>query len=195
MVPHRALITAALLALAPAAASAQATPGEERLATELVDTLLRSGNLSDLLRRELPTLSQDLVGQRWFKPAWRPLIEEAAIEEFEADKPKIGAVVGRLLAQEMTEDELRAGVEFFRTQAGRAVISAALSGAAPPSLKPADFVTLGRILQSPAGQSFARKLNALGSENEALQNALTAEVFPGMMRRFGQKVEAAEAGG
>ena len=48
------------------------------------------------------------------------------------------------------------------------------------------------LLATPAGQSFAAKLQTINTVLDPVQIQVMATVMPGVMKRFGDKAEAAE---
>ncbi len=130
---------------------------------------------------------------------WFKLAGDAAWEEFEHDRPAFEVIIGRFMAKRFTETELRAAVELFDGPYGKEIRtsmmgSIASHNAGAPTLTPAAGKAMSRFANSEAGSSFLAKMKDL-DKDPAFEDAAfdaVAEWMPGVMRRWGEKAEAAE---
>ena len=191
------MLAAAGLALALSwggLATAQQPSPRERAGAELMDAFLRAADFAAMMRKQMPALSSGLSREPWFKAEWRPLLEEAFLEEMAHDRDKVGLIMGRGVADVMSEDEMRAGLALLQTEGGRAMIAAAGRGDRnPPKLTRQQQRDMERVLATPAGRGFASKMDRIDFSSKPARYALLAEIFPGVLRRFGEKVEALDA--
>jgi hypothetical protein len=190
---RKAVWLAAVLVLGVHGQAAQAAaPPATTLSTAMAfsRTLIEALNFKAIIDQAIaPTLKSPIFNVR---PDWPEIYTEASTEEIERDIPLMSALIGRELAKNFTLEELQAGQAMFHDPAMLAVIKAASRGEPPPTgLRPSNETI--RILQSPAGVSFATKMKNIQQLLEPLQKEFTAAVVPGIMRRFGEKAEAAEA--
>jgi hypothetical protein len=186
-------LSAAAQPAPPARAQAVPAPAvRDQLATELGRILFESMNMIALLRTQMATaMRADAGSASGFKAEWSPLLEQAVIEEMQSDLPRMHALFGRAMTRDMTEAEIRAGLAVLGSRAGRAAMGAASRGGTMPTFSAAEAAELGRVIESPAGKGFERKLDAV--DGEAAGQAIVAELTPGIMRRFAAKIEAAKA--
>lgn len=184
---------ALVMMITPVAGAAQTPPGQDR-AAELVRAMFEGGDFRAMLQRELPRMSEGMSRERWFRPEWKPLLEEAFMEEVDHDLPKLHVIFGRELSKVMTEQEIAAGLALMSTRGGRAMLSAAGRGAnSPPNLSRADRREMERIASTPAGRGFIAKMDRVNFGSEASKQEFIGELMPGVMRRFGTKAEALQA--
>ena len=194
-----AIVLAAALMAAPAAAqtaSAQAAPGgapasrRQQLATELMAAVFSGGFMETAVLRGMQEEGGAFATHPWARPEWKALMEQAALEELRHDAAKIQRIFGRQFAAGFSEAELEAGLAVMRTTGGRKLVNATAAGTdAMPDMSTTERVELLRAFRSPAAQSFAEKMGDLSVTSET-KAAMMAELFPGMMRRFGEKAEA-----
>jgi hypothetical protein len=101
-------------------------------------------------------------------------------------------MMGHALAQNMSPDELRAGVAIIADPATQTMIAAGAAGdedkATPKLARETE-----RIAATPPGRRFLDKFAKLDSYLTPIQDDLVAELLPGAFRRFADKVEAGEA--
>lgn len=185
-----AAIGAALLLATPISADAQSR--KDALSTELAALVLEGPKLEAMLQTVGPEFGKAMQGQAWWKAEWTPLFEAAFREEMRADLPKFHAVFGRELTRGMTEKEVEAGLAVFRTEAGRLMLQSAAAGGARPRLTRAQEQELERV-GTPAAMIFSTKMKRNSDMSDAAKTALVQELFPGVVRRFGEKAEGAAA--
>ena len=126
------------------------------------------------------------------RPEWPRMIETAIVEEIEQDMPKIKRMAAIQFAKHFTAEELRAGLQVFKDPAVKAAFEAGAAGReAPKGLEPSRATI--KLMETPAGRRFIEKLGSIDTIMKPLESEFMAEVFPGAMRRFADKAEAAEA--
>lgn len=191
-----ALIAAALLALATPAlgqtakAPARAAPASgPRLDLQLAARLLDFIEYRNAVRRgmEGSTLPTELVAIR---PDWTPMFKTAMDEELDHDMPVIESMLASGLRSTFTDDEIKAGIQIVSDKGLKAIYTAAQNGAPPPPVEMSKATE--DLLSTPAGQSFAAKLQTINTVLDPVQIEVMATVMPGVMKRFGDKAEAAE---
>lgn len=127
------------------------------------------------------------------RPEWPSLLTEAAAEEFDHDRPTLIGLFANVLVENFTGEELRQGLIMMRDPEAQRVFAAAASGQDVNSLDPKfgkDFI---RAAKTPAGARFMKKLGDLEPMMSTAEKEFIVELLPGMLRRFGEKAEAAEA--
>ncbi|NEX92474.1 hypothetical protein [Caulobacter sp. 17J65-9] len=198
----RALAVVAVVAVAAVclvAPSALAQTSEmEQLGTELAHTLFEAADLDAAMtagmNAELPELGKAFaeIGGR---PEWTAMVMEAAKEELAADRPALERIMGREFVHDFTPAELRAGITFLKSPSGVAMLKAATaqtaSQPAPPMTR-AVQKDIERFMRTPEGRAFMDKFAKVGDSMEGAKSDILAEIFPGLLRRFGEKAEAAE---
>jgi len=191
-----ALIAAALLALAaPALAQTAKAPARPaatsgpRLDLQLAARLLDFIEYRNAVRRgmEGSTLPTELVAIR---PDWTPMFKTAMDEELDHDMPVIESMLASGLRSTFTDDEIKAGIQIVSDKGLKAIYTAAHNGAPPPPVEMSKATE--DLLSTPAGQSFAAKLQTINTVLDPVQIEVMATVMPGVMKRFGDKAEAAE---
>jgi hypothetical protein len=181
---------AAILALAasdPALAQAPraATPLQAQLAAKLLDFIDYKAGVR--ARMTGSTLPPELVAVR---PEWTGLWRLAMAEELDHDMPTIESMVGQALVKTFTDDEMKAGMQIVADPALKAIYLAAQSGAQPPQVTVAKATD--DLMNTPTGSSFVTKLQKIGDVMDPVQLEVMATVMPGVMKRFGEKADAAE---
>jgi len=193
----RLLVLAAALALsAPAAAWAAAAPAaaaaasaaqplQAQLAAKLLDFIdYKSGVRARMTGSTLPP---ELLAVR---PEWEGLWKQAMTEELDHDMPTIESMVGQALVNTFSDDEMKAGLQIVGDPALKAIYLAAQNGAQPPSVTVAKATD--DLMNTPSGSSFVSKLQKIDDVMDPVQLQVMATVMPGVMRRFGEKADAAE---
>ncbi len=172
------------LALAATAPAASAKP-ELQLAAKLLDFI----EYRNAVRRgmEGSTLPAELVAVR---PDWTPMFKTAMTEELEHDMPVIESMLASGLRKTFSDDEMKAGLQIVSDKGLKAIYMAAQNGAPEPAVEVAKATE--DLLATPAGQSFASKLQTIHTVLDPVQIEVMATVMPGVMRRFGEKAEASE---
>lgn len=178
-------IALALLAAPIARAAPAATPLQMEMAGKMLDFIDFKSQVQ--LGMEGSTLPQSLLSTR---PEWAGLFKAAVGEEVDHDMPVIDSIVGQALGKTFTDDELRIGLKIVSDPSLRAIYIAARNGGRPPEVQIAKATE--DALATPAGQSFAAKLQTLNDTLQPLLVDVTATVVPGALRRFGEKAEAIE---
>jgi hypothetical protein len=178
-------LAALALAAAPAAHAAPATPLQLQMAGKMLEfNDFKSQVQADM---EDSTLSPALLDAR---PDWKPLFKAAVSEELDHDMPVIDSIVGQALGKTFTDDELKIGLQILSDPNLRIIYIAAQRGGRPPEVQIAKATE--DALATPAGQTFAGKLQTINDTLQPLLVEVTATVVPGALRRFGEKAEAVE---
>ena len=170
----------------PAAAAAAVTgPVQVQLAAKMLDFIdYRSGLVTRMGTTALPL---ELVTVR---PDWDAMWKQAMGEELDHDMPTIQSMVGQGLAKTFTADEMKIGLEIVADPALKMIYLAAQSGARAPNVDVAKATD--DLMSTPAGASFLAKLQKIDEVMDPIQIEIMATVMPGVMKRFGEKAEAAE---
>jgi hypothetical protein len=178
----------ALAASSPALAEAPrpaATPLQAQLAGKLLDFIdYKNGVRARMTGSNLPP---ELVAVR---PDWEGLWKQAMAEELDHDMPTIESMVGQALVKTFTEDEMKAGLQIVADPALKAIYLAAQNSAQPPRVTVAKATD--DLMNTPAGSSFVAKLQKIDAVMDPVQIEVMATVMPGVMKRFGEKADAAE---
>jgi hypothetical protein len=186
MKPIVLICCAAALATAPSAfAAPAATPLQTQMAEKMLDFIDFKAQVQ--LTMENATLPQALLDTR---PDWTPMFKAAIAEELDHDMPVIDSMIGQTLGKTFTDDELKAGVKIVSDPNLRAIYTAAQNGAPVPDVRIAKATE--DALATPAGQSFASKLQTINTALAPQLIEVTATLVPGVLRRFGENAGAAE---
>jgi hypothetical protein len=169
------------LAQAPRAA----TPLQAQMAAKLLDFIDYKAGVR--ARMTSSTLPPPLVAVR---PEWEGLWRQAMTEELDHDMPTIESMVGQALGKTFTDDEIKVGLQIVGDPALKAIYLAAQSGAQPPSVTVAKATD--DLMNTPSGSSFVSKLQKIDDVMDPVQIEVMATVMPGVMKRFGEKADAAE---
>lgn len=183
-------LVAALALAASAPALAQASRGagpplQTQLAAKLLDFIDYKAGVR--ARMTGSTLPPELVAVR---PEWEGLWKQAMAEELDHDMPTVESMVGQALVKTFTDDEMKAGLQIVADPALKAIYLAAQSGAQPPQVTVAKATD--DLMNTPAGSSFVSKLQKIDDVMNPVQLEVMATVMPGVMKRFGEKADAAE---
>lgn len=175
-----------------AAAPAVAAETEEaRLGIEVIHIVFEAIGFESTMLAEFTKEMKGSFGEVKGRPEWEQLFRDAAAEEFAHDRTDIERLVGRKMAAGFTLAELRAGAAFLRTPGVAAALfdkSRPKDAPMPPDLKKAS----DRLEKSADGRSFVLKLGRT-EVFDASEDEVMAMLLPGLLRRFGEKAEAAEA--
>ena len=188
---RRTLISlAAALAFAgasPALAQAPraATPLQAQLAAKLLDFIDYKNSVR--ARMSGSNLPPELVALR---PEWEGQWKQAMGEELDHDMPTIESMVGQGLVKTFTDDEMKAGLQIVADPALKTIYLAAQAGARAPAVEVAKATDT--LMNTPAGASFVAKLQKIDDVMDPIQLEVMATVMPGVMKRFGEKADAAE---
>jgi hypothetical protein len=187
-------LAAALIVLAPAAAQAAATPApsaaaggslQAQLAARLLDFIdYKAGVRARMTGSNLPP---ELVAVR---PEWEGLWKQAMAEELDHDMPTIESMVGQALVKTFSDDEMKAGLQIIADPGLKAIYLAAQNGARPPAVTVAKATD--DLMNTPTGSAFVNKLQKIDEVMNPVQLEVMATVMPGVMKRFGEKADAAE---
>ena len=180
-----ACCAAALALAAPAFAAPAASPLQIQMAEKMLDFIGFKTQVQ--LSMENGTLPLSLLDTR---PDWTPMFKAAIAEELDHDMPVIDSMIGQTLGKTFTDDELKVGLTIVSDPNLRAIYTAAQNGAPVPDVQIAK--TTEAALATPAGQSFASKLQTINDALAPLLVDVTATLVPGTLRRFGDKADAAE---
>lgn len=189
------IVALAWLAAGMAAHPAWAQSDESRqLSREIVHKVLSaipSDGLADSAAGGLNFLASDFPQ----RPEWKGFFAQALVEEFDADRPLIEQIVGDTIAQQVTAEELQAGIVMFRGAAGddlaRIVAATVRRQKAPPPGPELD-AAYRQLRSDPAGRRFADKLGQMDKLLKGATGDVVVALIPGVMRRFGEKAEAGE---
>jgi hypothetical protein len=175
----------ALALAAPALASAApVTPLQAQMAAKMLEFNDFKAQVEQGMQNTLPP---SLLATR---PEWQTMFKAAVAEELDHDMPVIDSMLGQALGRTFTDDEMKVGVQIVSDPNLRLIYLAAQDGGRPPNVQIAKATE--DALATPAGQSFAGKLQTLNTVLEPLLVEVTATVVPGALRRFGEKAEAVE---
>lgn len=183
----------AVLFFACAPAAVAQTPRHNELGRQFVEALLTDSVFEEMLKQTSGSFSTAFSNNPNIPADWAPLMDEAAREELLAKRQLLMEIMGRGMARHFTEAELEVAAKFFRSPGGRKIMAASLSGQGNPPLTRAEEKELDKLYRSPAGQSFFGKKDALDTAFKSLESEFIRAFVPGLMRRFGEKVEAYEA--
>lgn len=179
-----------IAALSLASPVRAATPEGEALGLEIGSTLLDAADFKSVIARAMTEESASM-GDFSFRPEWKQLLVDSMIEETEHDIPALKRLFGKSFADNLTVEELRAGVTIMRDPAMQAAIAAAAADRPTPTTRPQRATE--KVINSPAGRAFLDRLSHLDSLMGGLENDFIAEIIPGAFRRFADKAEASEA--
>ncbi len=175
----------ALILAAPAVASAApVTPLQAQMAAKMLEFNDFKAQVQLGMENTLPAT---LLGTR---PEWAPMFKAAVSDELDHDMPVIDSMLGQALGRTFTNDELQVGLKIVSDPNLRLIYLAAQNGGRPPEVQISKATE--DALATPAGQSFASKLQTINTVLEPLLVEVTATVVPGALRRFGEKAEAVE---
>ena len=181
-----ALPFALVLALAAPAVTSAApvTPLQAQMAAKMLEFNDFKAQVQQGMENTLPP---SLLATR---PEWQGMFKAAVAEELDHDMPVIDSMLGQALGKTFTDEEMKVGVQIVSDPNLRLIYLAAQNGGRPPNVQIAKATE--DALATPAGQSFAGKLQTLDTVLEPLLVEVTATVVPGALRRFGEKAEAVE---
>jgi hypothetical protein len=190
LLPLAAVLALAAAEPAVAQAARAATPAARPLQAQLAAKLLDFIDYKASVRARMAgsTLPPELLAVR---PEWEGLWRQAMTEELDHDMPTIESMVGKALVTTFTDDEMKAGMQIVADPALKAIYLAAQSGAQPPSVTVAKATD--DLMNTPTGASFVAKLQKIDEVMSPVQIEVMATVMPGVMKRFGEKADAAEA--
>jgi len=172
-------------------APAQAQTGEaEVLGVRVARTIFQAISFDKLIAKELGGTT-DAFGDIKSRPEWNGYLVEAMQEEVRHDLPLFETMFGRVLAKDMTVEELRAGAALLADPALQAMIKQAAEGGPEPAGRPSRETE--RLATTGPGRSFLAKLTKIEERLEPLQDEFAVELVPGAFRRFADKAEAGEA--
>lgn len=178
-------VLAALTLMAAPPVHAAVSPLQAQMAQKMLDFIDFKAQVQAGM--ENSTLPPALLDTR---PEWKTLFRAAIAEELDHDMPVIDSMVGQALGATFTDDEIKVGLTIVSDPNLRLIYLAAQNGVRPPE------VQIGKAaedaLATPAGQSFANKLQTINGVFQPLLVEVTATVVPGALRRFGEKAEAVE---
>lgn len=183
------IATAAALALLAPAAHAATAPASG-LSVQLASKLLDFIDYKNQVRRNMQgsTLPPELVAVR---PEWDPIFKQAMTEELDHDMPVIDSMLGSALGKTFSDDEMKAGLKIVADPGLKAIYAAAQAGGAEPQGVSVSKET-DALMDTPAGASFVKKLQGIDTVLAPVQIEVMATVMPGVLRRFGEKADAAE---
>lgn len=186
----RSWIIAALAGLALPTAGWAQTPEAEALGVQVAHSMFQAIAFDALIAKEMKGAS-DAFADIKSRPEWGGMLEAAMSEEIRHDMPEFERLLGHVLAQNMSVDELKAGAAIMSDPATQAIIAASSTGATKPApdLKREN----ARIANSAAGRGFLRKFEKLETYMAPIQDDMVAEIMPGAFHRFADKMEAGEA--
>ncbi|MDQ0465183.1 hypothetical protein QO010_002967 [Caulobacter ginsengisoli] len=196
------LAIAAVLALG-AAAAPQSAAARAAAVAPAGDTQAQANEIAEIMfgiidLRALITqgFQEGMAGDDVFsfRPEWKGLLTEAAVEEFDHDRPVLIGIFGRMLSQNLTPEEIRVGLIMMRDPAVQKDFADGAAGRPVDSKAPNYGREYRKAAATPAGASFIRKLDSMDTFSGATQKEMIIELLPGIMRRFGEKAEALEAG-
>jgi hypothetical protein len=189
----RRIVTALALGLglltgSPGGAWAQSAEAEA-LGVEVSHSMFEALSLDAIIAKSARDGAGDVFKDIKSRPEWSQYMVEAFQEEVRHDLPVFERILGKVLAREMSVEELKAGVALLKDPSLRATMAAASSGGPRPDRVSKDAE---RILRTPAGSGFLAKMGDFEKMMEPAFNEFLVELLPGTMRRFGEKAEAGE---
>jgi len=167
-----------------------ATPEAEALGQEIGSILLEAADFKTVISKAMTEESASM-GEFNFRPNWKQLLVDSMVEETEHDMPALKRLFGQSFADNLTVEQLRAGVVIMRDPAMQQAIAAGAAGRPAPTTRPSRQTE--KVINSPAGRGFLEKLGHLDTVMAGMENDFIAEFIPGAFRRFADKAEAAEA--
>ncbi len=179
-----------IAALSLASPVRAATPEGQALGLEIGSILLEAANFKAVIAKSM-TEESGSMGDFNFRPDWKQLLVDSMIEETEHDIPALKRLFGKAFADNLTVEELRAGVVIMRDPAMQAAIAAGASNRPAPTTRP--LRATEKVINSPAGRAFLERLSHFDTLMSGLENDFIAEIIPGAFRRFADKAEASEA--
>lgn len=181
------LVVASTLAASAQAQTPKAASGpvQAQLAAKLLDFIDYKNGVR--ARMTGSTLPPELVAVR---PEWEGLWKQAMAEELDHDMPTIESMVGQALVKTFSDDEMKAGLQIVSDPALKAIYLAAQNGGKPPPVSVAKATD--DLMNTPAGSAFVSKLQKIDTVMDPVQIEVMATVMPGVMKRFGEKADAAE---
>ncbi|MGZ3275191.1 MAG: hypothetical protein ACXU82_02645 [Caulobacteraceae bacterium] len=183
--PLAAALALAMSTSALAQAARAGAPLQAQLAAKLLDFIdYKNGVRARMTNSNLPT---ELIAVR---PEWEGLWKQAMAEELDRDMPTIESMVGQALVKTFTDDEMKAGLQIVSDPALKAIYLAAQGGAQPPQVTVAKATD--DLMNTPSGSSFVSKLQKIDTVMDPVQIEVMATVMPGVMKRFGERADAAE---
>ena len=172
----------------PIGASAQ-TPEAEALGQQVAHSMFKAIAFDEVIAKEMKGAAGAFADVK-SRPEWGKMLEDSMTEEVRHDMPVFERMLGHALAQNMSPDELRAGVIIIADPATQSLIAAGAGGGGGPEPKLARETE--RVAASPPGRRFLQKFEKLETYLTPIQDDLVAELLPGAFRRFADKVEAGE---
>ena len=187
---RRAALAAAMLAsIAPPTLARAQTPEAEDLGQQVAHTMFKAIAFDAVIAKEMKGAA-DAFADVKSRPEWGKMLEDSMAEEVVHDMPTFERMLGHVLAQNMSPDELRAGIVILADPATQTMMAAAATGDTKPDPKLSGDTE--RVAASPPGRRFLQKFEKLETYLTPVQDDLVAELLPGAFRRFADKVEAGE---
>jgi hypothetical protein len=188
--PFAAAVGALLLLLSgPAVAK---TPEAEAAGVELARTIFRAISFEAIIANEIAADGNPFADIK-SRPEWTGYLVEALKEEIQHDLPVFEIQFGRSLAKEMSLAELKAGVLILSDPVMQAMMRAGSEGDEDAKVEGEPSREVRRVLSSREGASFLDKLAKIDQHLEPLQDDFAADLLPGTLRRFADKIDAGEA--
>jgi hypothetical protein len=173
----------------PMGARAQ-TPEAEALGQQVAHSMFKAIAFDEVIAKEMKGAAGAFTDVK-SRPEWGKMLEDSMTEEVRHDMPVFERMLGHALAQNMSPDELRAGVVIIADPATQSLIAAG-SAAGEDRPEPKLARETERVAASPPGRRFLQKFEKLETYLTPIQDDLVAELLPGAFRRFADKVEAGE---
>ena len=199
--PWRALLVGGMAAVSGLAFADQAlaqtpppSPARLQMAMEFSQDMFQSVDFGPAVVKGMGDMGAAFAQVKG-RPDWPDLFKQSAIEELQADRPKISRYVGKLFAAYFTEEELKVALKMMNGPAGpelSQMIAAAARSEPPQPLSARAQQAIASLAREPGAQSFFVKFGNIESVMKPLQDAIVPMIVPGMFKRFGEKTQAEE---
>jgi hypothetical protein len=170
---------------APASAAAEKDP--VLLSRELAGVFLDLGYSSASINTLFNTRT---LGEM---PAeWLPIFTDATMAEAAARREQLIGMLAPILQSKFTLPELRAGVGYLRTPAGRRTLQAAIRAGVEDRDMTESEVDSGlvELMKKPTGRAFFEKFGELEHELGGFDGEVRSLMAPGVLRRASDGIEA-----
>lgn len=186
-----AVAVGALFLLTSGSASGQ-SPEAEAAGAELARTIFRAISFEAIIAKEIAADGNPFADIK-SRPEWTGYLVDALKEEIHHDLPAFEIHFGRALAKDMSLAELKVGVQILSDPVMQAMMKAGSEGDDEAEVEGEPSRQVQRALSSREGASFLEKLEKIDQHLEPLQDEFAADLLPGTLRRFADKIDAGEA--
>jgi hypothetical protein len=169
-----------------------ASPGATHLAHVFCETSDFPDAIDESVRNEL------FYGLVRSSPEWEPVFHEEMNAALKAQSPQVEGRIAVEFDHDLSPGALAKGEAFIETPAGRAAFEQAAGNWYPSihiPLKPDVQVEVDRFRATPDGQAFLAELDKAMTDLREMSDDVEMRAYPPALRRFGERIEAAHAGG